>query len=208
MVVLLNILKEKKHYKTIEIRRKANKMAIYRKIEGKSVYLSPATIEDADFTYRIRQDKERTKYMHRVEGGVEAQKNWINNQREREGDYFFVVFTSEGMPIGTASAYNINNNEAEIGRVLLNGNKIQNIEALVLIYDFAFYHIKVDMIKAEIAVDNIASLGVALRMGGVETYRDYNEEVSSEMVWVEVYKEEYFKRHDGLIKLIDRFGNR
>ena len=57
-------------------------------IDGKTVYLRSTTMYDLEFTYEIRQDWERTKYMHAVTGGLEAQKQWLESQMADPDDYF------------------------------------------------------------------------------------------------------------------------
>lgn len=185
-------------------------MAVYEMIEGKSVCLKPATVEDAKYTYEIRQDQERTKYMHLVNGGVEGQKKWIENQRRTEGDYFFVVYSSDGLPLGTESVYDIDadTNEGEIGRAILNGNPTQNMEALILIHEFAFCSLGLKRLRVSVLAGNTASIGVTLRFGGVENHREYSDEFQCELIWFDIYQDAYLKRRGQFIRLIDRFGCR
>ena len=185
-------------------------MAVYKKIMGKTVYFKPVRLADTEFTYNIRQDKERTKYMHQVGGGIQAQEKWIQNQIQRDGDYFFVVYSMSHIPIGTASIYNINDEmkRGEIGRIVLNGNKIQNMEAIIIIHEFGFYDLGMETLDSEILVDNIASIGTTLRVGGVERMRVFNKELNSEVIWYEIKKSDYEKKREYFKALINRFGTR
>ncbi len=185
-------------------------MAVYKRIQGKSIYLLPASIDDAEFTFNIRQDPERTKFLHRVSGGLDCQQEWIANQIKRPGDYFFVVYSREGQAIGTDSVYNIDykKKEAEHGRTILNGNPIQNMEAIIATYDFAFYDLDMELLWASCTVDNTPSIGEVKRLGGIEVSREWDKELDKELIIFNVLKKDYDARHNDFLRLIDRFGDR
>ena len=107
-------------------------------IEGKYVYLKSATIEDAEFTLSLRRNPILTKYLPKLEITLEQQKLWLESQRDKEGDYFFVVWTTDNIPIGTVSIYEIQGDSSESGRLALIGDPLQNIEASLLLFRFAF----------------------------------------------------------------------
>lgn len=180
-------------------------------IVGKTVYLRSATMDDLEFTYEIRQDRERTKYMHAVTGGLEAQRQWLEHQMAAPGDYFFVVYDKKsGKRIGTASIYRINPEctEGKTGRSIFNGNPIQNLETFYLFYEFAFYGLGLQRLYAEILRNNLASVGSVFRMGGEKVSQEYNEEFKDYMEYYVTQKSEYAKRREGLKKLVDRFADR
>lgn len=107
-------------------------------IEGSYVYLKSADIEDAEFTLSLRQNPLLTQYLPKLDISMEQQKAWISSQREKDGDYFFVVRTLEGTPIGTVSIYDLQGDTSESGRLALIGDSFQNIEASLLLFRFAF----------------------------------------------------------------------
>lgn len=107
-------------------------------ILGDYVYLKSANVDDAEFTLALRQNPLLTRYLPKLDISLEQQKSWILSQREKEGDYFFVVNTLEDKPIGTVSVYNIQGDSAESGRLALIGNAFQNTEASLLLFKFAF----------------------------------------------------------------------
>lgn len=108
-------------------------------LEGKYIKLKSVREEDAKFTLAIRQDPEFTKYLPKLDITVGQQKEWIRKQQEKPDDYFFVVYDKEEKPIGTYGLYDIKvNDTAESGRMAMRGNALQNIEAQLLTYKFAF----------------------------------------------------------------------
>lgn len=107
-------------------------------IRGRYVTLQSACEDDAAFTLSLRQDPSLTKYLPRLDISLQQQKEWIRKQRKTEGDYFFVVRTMDGQPIGTVSVYEIEGDSSESGRLALIGNACENMEASMLLFHFAF----------------------------------------------------------------------
>ena len=60
-------------------------------IKGLTVQLRSIKESDAEVTFKMRSDPEKTKYVHRATGTVEDQRNYIINQMTLSGDYLFFV---------------------------------------------------------------------------------------------------------------------
>lgn len=172
-------------------------------VEGKYVRLRAARIEDARFTYEIRQDKEKTRYIHPVNGTWEDQVEWLRSQQEREGDYFFIVETKEGTPIGTTSVYDIRGDEGEGGRILLNGSPVQNVEATMLGYDFAFYVYGLKKLWLTVHEESIHVQGYVKKFGAKEEYRKYSDELQADLIYYLVTEERYNKKRQRIMKTIE-----
>lgn len=142
-------------------------MVYGKSIEGKYVDLRSATVEDAEFTLEVRQDPEFNKYLPRVNNTLEQQKAWIEKQREKQGDYFFVVWDKEGNRIGTISIYDIQGNIAEAGRLTMRGNAFQSIEAQLLSFAFGFYQLGLKEIVSYIYAENTRALRFTQQFGGI-----------------------------------------
>lgn len=169
-------------------------------LEGLQVRLRTVQMEDAEFTYNIRQDREKTRYLHPVNGTLEDQKRWLRQQRKREGDYFFIVETKQRVPLGTIALYNICGDEGEVGRNLLYGNYLQNVETAILIRDFAFYILKLNRLIVTVHEDNIHVQGFEKKLGAKEEYREYSEELGAELIYFSVTEDCYRKKRDRIIK--------
>lgn len=177
-------------------------------LEGKLVFLKSATLEDAEFTYEIRQDKSRTKYLHSVSGGIEKQKTWLTEQMARKGDYFFVVYDrNTGERIGTDGIYNINDNgdTGEAGRALINGTPAQNLEAGMLNLDFAFDELGLKKLVGCVVEGNKSVLHLNKKFGFVENYTEYSRELRKNLIWISMDKPGYEAKRSGIADLIDRY---
>lgn len=172
-------------------------------VEGTDVRLRAAQIGDAEFTYNIRQDKEKTRFIHSVNGTIDDQKEWLRSQREREGDYFFIVETKDDTPIGTTSVYNIQGDEGEGGRILLYGTPVQNAEATMLGYDFAFYVYGLKKLWLTVHEDNIHVQGYVKKFGAEEKFRKYSEEMDAVIIYYLVTEEKYQKKRQRIMKYIE-----
>lgn len=172
-------------------------------IEGRCVRLRSAKLEDAQFTYDIRQDSEKIKYLHPVKGSLERQREWLQRQQEREGDYFFIVETKEGTPIGTTSVYNIQGEEGELGRLLLYGTPVQNAEVSILERDFAFYDCGLKKLRITVHEDNIHVQGLVKRLGAEEDFRRYDDELGCNQIYYHLTEEMYRKKRNRVERNIE-----
>lgn len=128
-------------------------------LKGRFVELKSATIEDADFTLKIRQDPEKTKYLPCLNITLEQQKEWILKQRDKDGDYFFVAWSlTSGERIGTLSVYDIHNGIGEGGRLALYGESHEKIEAGLLLSHFEFAILKLEKVVGWVYSDNSSAL--------------------------------------------------
>lgn len=146
-------------------------------IEGKYVNLRSVSVEDADFTLKIRQDPEVTKYIPRLDITIEQQKNWIKSQREKSDDFFFIVYNKCDCPIGTISIYDIKECIGESGRLVLKGNVLENIETQLLLYNFVFDVLNLDSVSGYIYKENKRALRFAKQFGGLITNDVLKDEV-------------------------------
>lgn len=177
-------------------------------ISGQSVQIRTANIDDAEFSLKLRQNKEIAKYMPSFEGNIDTQKAWIEKQRASDDCYFFIVESIQGERIGVYSLYNIKDNTAESGRTILIGNPIQNMEANIMLFEFAFVHLHLKKVSMYIYSKNIAAIGVSLRMGSVESGRSYSDVAHDEIIEFVLHDYQYLQRREQLLSLVNRFGRR
>ena len=162
-------------------------------LEGKYVDLKSCTEDDAEFTRAIRKDPEFVKFLPAIDNTIEEQKAWIRYQREKDGDYFFVVWDKEGNRIGTISIYDIHGDHAESGRLAIKGdNPFQGIEAQILAFRFAYGALKLECIEAYIFADNERAIRFNKQFGG-RHYPAKIDENGREIIPVENWREDFEK---------------
>ena len=168
-------------------------MAVTDPIAGRYVELRSCNEDDASFTRDIRKDPEFVKFLPEVNNTLEEQKEWIRRQREKDGDYFFVVWDKEGNRIGTISVYEVNGDHAESGRLAIKGsNPFQGIEAQILIFRFAFEVLGLQCIDGFIYADNERAIRFNKQFGGKQ-YPPETDENGRVIVRFEIWREDFEK---------------
>lgn len=166
-------------------------MAVTNNIEGRYVDLRSCTVDDADFTRAIRKDPEFVRFLPAIDNTIEEQKCWISAQRNKQGDYFFVVWDKEDNRIGTISIYAIKDGHAESGRLAIKGtNPFQALEAQMLIFRFAFRELGLKCIDGFIYEDNERALRFNKQFGGKHYPPELNEEGKS-IIRFEIWNTDY-----------------
>lgn len=160
-------------------------------LEGKYVDLRSCTEEDAEFTREIRKDPEIVKFLPAIDNTLEQQKTWIRHQREKEGDYFFVVWDKEGNRLGTISIYDVNGKHAESGRLAIKSkNPFQALEAQILSFRFAFGELGLECIDGFIFADNDRAIRFNQQFGG-RHYPPTVDEQGRKIIKIENWREDF-----------------
>lgn len=179
-------------------------MAITEPIEGRYVDLKSCTEDDAEFTRDIRKDPEFVKFLPAIDNTVEQQKAWIRKQREKDGDYFFVVWDKKGNRIGTISIYDVHDDHAESGRLAIKGdNAFQGIEAQILSFRFAFGTLGLKCIDGFIFADNERAIRFNKQFGG-RHYPPEMDEEGREIIKIENWREDFEKVDKKLSSILYR----
>lgn len=147
-------------------------MVFEGEIVGRYVTLRSATVDDAEFTLAIRQNKRMTRYMPYLDITLEQQIAWIKKQRETEGDYFFVAWNRNNERFGTIGVYDIKDECAEVGRLAMLGTPFESIESQFLNLKFAYEILGLKKIYGHILTTNKSSLRLSNYLGGILSDRN------------------------------------
>ena len=177
-------------------------------IRGMTVRLRAVEESDAEVTYLMRTDPEKNTYIHKVCGTVEDQRRYIERQRKKEGDYLFLVEDLEGRPIGMRGIYDHKGDTAESGRTIGYGNPYQNMEALLLGFDFAFDVLGVRDLYMDAMADNKPIRSIQKKIGAVFVKEEYNENLQATLVYSVLHSVDYTSKRKDLMKLIEKYQNR
>lgn len=182
---------------------------VYDKIiEGLTVNLRSVDISDAEITYNMRKNSEKTKFMHPVTGTVTDQKDYIEKQRKKPNDYLFLVSDKLGNAIGMRGIYDVTETTAESGRTIGYGDVFQNMEALLLGLDFAFDILGVNRILMDAAAENQSIRGIQIQLGAKEYKRDYIPGLRYEFVFSVLEYRDYQQQREKIMKMIKKHVQR
>lgn len=123
-------------------------------IQGKFTLLEKITIEDAGVICDLRNNNNKF-LSSQEEISLDSQIKWLKeNLNNSDCHYFKIIDKKNKLIVGTISLYEICNNQAEFGRYICN-QTLQAIEAELLIIDFAFQVLKLQIVYCRTKIDNI-----------------------------------------------------
>ena len=173
-------------------------------LTGKYVTARSATLDDAEYTLKIRQDQERNKFLHSVENNLDQQKAWLSKQIDREGDLFFIISDLHEHKVGTIGLYDIKDQKGHLGRVLMFGSPILTFEASILICDYGFNQLGLNEIFGDVDQNNTASLSYSKALGIKFGELKYDPELNRNYYLGSVFKHEFPKYKKELEQMIYR----
>lgn len=173
-------------------------MVLENSIQGRYVNLRSVVETDAEVTWKFRQNKEKTKFLHRVDGTVEDQRKWIIKQNTTEGDYFFLVEDKEGNPVGTVGVSEIVDRRGHIGRLLSYGNAFQSIESYALLIRFCFDKLNLIEVYGDTDIANRSAMEF-IKIYGAVFDEPYFDKERNGMITISTINEDQF--NNAMIKL-------
>lgn len=175
---------------------------IYDKmICGRYVDIRSASLNDAEQTLKLRQDPQKTIFLHQLDNEIDKQKRWLKNQMEKPGDYFFVILDKKNNIIGTIGIYDIEGEKGHSGRLLSYGNSVQSFEGMLLAIRFAFNYLVLDELWGDVDVRNISALEFNKMFGFQFDDLVYDSELNRQVLYGILYKSD-FKNYE---RKIERF---
>jgi len=174
-------------------------------LEGFNLRLRPVQIEDAPFIVWLRN-------LDYVKGNVgdsatdvAAQEAWLRAYFEREGDYYWIVESSGGIPMGTHGIYNVNGTSAERGRHIMRAEVMAGVPSATLTAELAFGNMGLHELRSWVVAANMEVLSIHRKSGFKEVGRVAAARVidgkPADMVEFRFTAEEWVKRRDRVLPL-------
>lgn len=139
-------------------------------INGKNINLRTVNIDDASFIYNMRQNQFKTKYLSRVVGTLENQKEWIVNYKQRElkqQEFYFVIESKSDEKLGLVRIYDLQDKSFCWGSWLIKDDAPTStaIESVLQIYEFGFYNLGFEKSHFDVRKGNDKVLSFHQRFG-------------------------------------------
>ncbi|MCT7911797.1 GNAT family N-acetyltransferase [Arcobacter lacus] len=167
-------------------------------IYGKNINMRTVEIEDAEFIYNMRQNQNKTKYLSKITGTVESQKEWIKNYKQREEDkkeFYFVIESKDEEKLGLVRMYDFKDNSFCWGSWLIKEDALKStaIESALQIYEFGFYKLGFEKSHFDVRKGNDKVIAFYQRFGSKIVDEDeldhfFNFEKSDYEITKEKYK--------------------
>ena len=122
-------------------------------------------MEDAAFIVWLRNSEHAKGNIGDSAVDVASQKAWLSAYFMREGDYYFIIETSGGIPVGTYGIYNVAGARAEQGRWAIHPAVRAAAPSAVVSLDMAFYQLGFRELRGATVATNRAVLSLNRKMG-------------------------------------------
>jgi len=142
------------------------------------IYLRPLAIEDADVSYKWRNDPEiwlYTKFVLTTLITADVERQWLLNKINKKSEKRFAICLKETDEyIGNIQLLDINDESAEfhlfIGEKKFWGKGI-GYEASLILLKYAFYNLNLKNVFLEVHSDNLAAFAIYKKVGFEPVYK-------------------------------------
>jgi RimJ/RimL family protein N-acetyltransferase len=140
-------------------------MIIAEPLYGKFTNMRSVAEDDAEFILKLRLDSYNSQFINKTENNLEKQIEWIRLQRLRPDDYYFLFTDKENNKAGVISLYNIGDKVAESGRFISFGSSVQNMEAVLMHFDYAYHELGINLVHFTVSKINKKVANMWKRLG-------------------------------------------
>jgi RimJ/RimL family protein N-acetyltransferase len=142
-------------------------------ISGYHVRLRPVTLEDPEFIVRLRTSPFVIGTVGDSRPDPEQQRQWLRAYEQRAGDYYFIVETESGTPVGTIGLYDVHDGVGEWGRWIILPGIPAALPSVILIHRFAFDVMKLRELRGCVVESNQRVISFHRRFGARQTHVEY-----------------------------------
>jgi RimJ/RimL family protein N-acetyltransferase len=137
--------------------------------EGFGVRLRPVRLDDARFIVWLRNLDHARGMVGDSATDLAQQERWLAHYFERPDDYYFIVETISGLPVGTYGLYDIAGDSAESGRWIIRPEVPAAVPSAVVMCDLAFDRIGLTELRGTAVADNQRVRSFNRKFGSSET---------------------------------------
>lgn len=130
-------------------------MAISQDLTGFGYRLRPVSVMDAELILDLRTHAELGRFLNPTINDLSIQRSWIEEQRQRDEDYYFAIEGAHTRVEGFISLYEIRDNAGEWGRWILREGSLAAPASVLLILEFAFEVLELDQIYSRTLSQNL-----------------------------------------------------
>lgn len=136
--------------------------------EGYGVRLRPVRMDDAGFIVWLRS-QEHARGRIGDTGDETAQRAWLEKYFAADGDYYFIIETAGGKPVGTYGIYDIHGRSAESGRWVIRPEVWAGYPSLMLAFRTAFEMLDLDELRISMVSTNRPMISLYTDLGARRT---------------------------------------
>ena len=133
--------------------------------EGFGVRLRPVAMEDAAFIVWLRNLDYVKGKVGDSASDISGQQAWLEAYFEREGDYYFIIETLGGIPLGTHSLYDVSDGVAELGRWVIRPGVQAAVPSHMVNFKIAFERLGLKALRNATVSTNRPVLSISRKFG-------------------------------------------
>jgi len=133
--------------------------------EGYGLRLRPVRLEDAGFIVWLRHLDYVKGKLSDSPADVRGEQAWLEEYFDRAGDYYFIIQTIGGIPVGTLGLYNLAGTVAESGRWVIRPRVMAAVPSALLACVVAFEMLGLSHVYSRVVATNQAVLSLDQRLG-------------------------------------------
>jgi RimJ/RimL family protein N-acetyltransferase len=133
--------------------------------EGFGVRLRPVRMEDAAFIVWLRNLEYVQGKVGDSASDIPGQQVWLEAYFRREGDYYFIVETLGGIPLGTHSLYGLSDGVAELGRWVIRPGVQAAVPSHMVNFKIAFERLGLKALRNATVSTNRPVISISRKFG-------------------------------------------
>ena len=137
--------------------------------EGFGIRLRPVRMSDAEFLVLLRNSDHAKGKVGDSAMDVAEQEEWLCAYFKREGDYYFVIETACGIPVGAFGIYDVADGCAEIGRWIVRSRVPAAVPSIIPGLEIAFDQLGLRELRTKVVSTNRRVIRLDQQIGFRET---------------------------------------
>lgn len=174
-------------------------------MQGFGVRLRPVSLGDSAFIVDLRNAGHAVGRIGDTSASLEEQETWLRGYFARTGDYYFIIETLSGRPVGTYSIYNVVGSSAELGRWVVQTGVSAALPSAITLIDFAFGRLGLKELNGTVVDSNKSVQSFNRKMGfhevSVEKAGGKILGVSVDLIHTRLYAQEWPEHRQRLLPL-------
>ncbi len=134
-------------------------------------------MEDAAFIVWLRNLEHAKGRVGDSATSEAAQREWLEIYFQREGDYYFLIETPRGLPVGAYGIYDRSGRSAESGRWVIRTDVPAAIPSAILAFDVAFATLELAELRVKTVASNQSVLSLNRKFGFRQTHVEPGSQV-------------------------------
>jgi RimJ/RimL family protein N-acetyltransferase len=139
-------------------------------LEGFGVRLRPVRVEDAAFIIWLRNLDHAKGRVGDSAVDLAPQQAWLRDYFDRQGDYYFIVETPAGIPVGTYGIYGVDGTAAESGRYIIHPEVPAAVPTAILAFDHGFDRMGLTQLRGSAVSTNQRIMSLSRKFGFHQTH--------------------------------------